>query len=72
LADLITSWQDLGYRGVRLRPAALPDDLDRIVADLVPELQRRGLHRTAYPESPSLRGLLGLPTAVPNRYAEAG
>jgi alkanesulfonate monooxygenase SsuD/methylene tetrahydromethanopterin reductase-like flavin-dependent oxidoreductase (luciferase family) len=71
LADLVASWHALGYRGVRLRPAALPDDLDRIVTDLVPELQRRGLHRTAYPEAPSLRGLLGLPTAVPNRYAEA-
>jgi alkanesulfonate monooxygenase SsuD/methylene tetrahydromethanopterin reductase-like flavin-dependent oxidoreductase (luciferase family) len=71
LADLVASWHALGYRGVRLRPAALPDDLDRIVTDLVPELQRRGLHRTAYPEVSSLRGLLGLPTAVPNRYAEA-
>jgi alkanesulfonate monooxygenase SsuD/methylene tetrahydromethanopterin reductase-like flavin-dependent oxidoreductase (luciferase family) len=70
LADLIASWHALGYRGVRLRPAALPDDLDRIVADLVPELQRRGLHRTAYPDSSSLRGLQGLPTAVPNRYAQ--
>jgi alkanesulfonate monooxygenase SsuD/methylene tetrahydromethanopterin reductase-like flavin-dependent oxidoreductase (luciferase family) len=71
LADLVASWHALGYRGVRLRPAALPNDLDRIVSDLVPELQRRGLHRTAYPEARSLRGLLGLPTAVPNRYAEA-
>jgi alkanesulfonate monooxygenase SsuD/methylene tetrahydromethanopterin reductase-like flavin-dependent oxidoreductase (luciferase family) len=70
LADLVESWQALGYRGVRLRPAALPDDLDRIVGDLVPELQRRGLHRTDYPGASSLRGLLGLPTAVPNRYAE--
>jgi alkanesulfonate monooxygenase SsuD/methylene tetrahydromethanopterin reductase-like flavin-dependent oxidoreductase (luciferase family) len=70
LADLVASWRALGYRGVRLRPAALPDDLDRIVTDLVPELQRRGLHRTSYPEVSSLRGLLGLPTAVPNRYAE--
>jgi alkanesulfonate monooxygenase SsuD/methylene tetrahydromethanopterin reductase-like flavin-dependent oxidoreductase (luciferase family) len=70
LADLAASWHALGYRGVRLRPAALPDDLDRIVTDLVPELQRRGLHRTVYPEVSSLRGLLGLPTAVPNRYAE--
>ncbi|HLU54086.1 MAG TPA: LLM class flavin-dependent oxidoreductase [Pseudonocardia sp.] len=71
LADLLASWQALGFRGVRLRPAALPDDLDRIVADLVPELQRRGLHRTSYPEASSLRGLLGLPTSVPNRYAKA-
>jgi len=70
LADLVASWQALGSRGVRLRPAALPDDLDRIVADLVPELQRRGLHRTAYPDPTSLRRLLGLPTAVPNRYAQ--
>lgn len=69
LADLLVSWQELGYRGVRLRPAAVPDDLDRIVADLVPELQRRGAFRTEYPERSSLRGLLGLPTAVPNRYA---
>jgi alkanesulfonate monooxygenase SsuD/methylene tetrahydromethanopterin reductase-like flavin-dependent oxidoreductase (luciferase family) len=70
LADLVASWRELGYRGVRLRPAVLPDDLDRIVADVVPELQRRGLFRTEYGAS-SLRGLLGLPTAVPNRYAEA-
>jgi hypothetical protein len=68
LTDLVASWHALGYRGVRLRPAALPDDLARIVSDLVPELQRRGLYRTSYPEVPSLRGLLGLPTAVPNRY----
>ena len=67
LADLVASWHALGYRGVRLRPAALPDDLDRIVTDLVPELQRRSLFRTAY-EAASLRGLLGLPTEVPNRY----
>jgi alkanesulfonate monooxygenase SsuD/methylene tetrahydromethanopterin reductase-like flavin-dependent oxidoreductase (luciferase family) len=70
LADLITSWHRLGYHGARLRPAALPDDLDRIVDDLVPELQRRGLFRTEYRE-PTLRGLLGLPTDVPNRYAAA-
>ena len=69
LADLVASWHALGYRGVRLRPAVLPADLDLVVDDLVPELQRRGLFRTAYPEAGSLRGLLGLPTTVPNRYA---
>ena len=31
----------------RLRPAVLPDDLDRIVDGVVPELQRRGRFRTA-------------------------
>ena len=71
LADLLAEWHALGYHGARLRPAVLPDDLDRIVAELVPELQRRGLFRTAYPpaDSGGLRGLLGLPIDVPNRYA---
>ena len=71
LADLLLGWQALGFHGARLRPAVLPDDLDRIVDDLVPELQRRGRFRTAYPEAGGLRGLLGLPTHVPNRYAHA-
>lgn len=57
-----------GYDGVRLRPAFLPDDLDAIVADLLPELRARGLARTAY-DADSLRGLLALPTDVPNRFA---
>jgi alkanesulfonate monooxygenase SsuD/methylene tetrahydromethanopterin reductase-like flavin-dependent oxidoreductase (luciferase family) len=70
LADLLAAWHELGYHGARLRPLALPDDLDRIVDDLVPELQRRGLFRTEY-EASSLLGLLGLPTEVPNRYAAA-
>jgi alkanesulfonate monooxygenase SsuD/methylene tetrahydromethanopterin reductase-like flavin-dependent oxidoreductase (luciferase family) len=70
LADLLVNWHALGYHGARLRPAVLPDDLDRIVEDLVPELRRRGLFRTAYPGTAGgLRGLLGLPTDVPNRYA---
>ena len=70
LADLLAGWHRLGYHGARLRPAVLPDDLDRIVDDLVPELQQRGLFRLAYPPAGgTLRGLLGLPTDVPNRYA---
>ena len=48
----------------------LPDDLDALVADLLPELRRRGLARTAY-DAPTLRGLLGLPTDVPSRFAAA-
>ncbi len=70
LADRFAHWHDLGYDGVRLRPATLPDDLALIAADLAPELRRRGLTRTAY-DADSLRGLLGLPTDVPSRYATA-
>ena len=69
LADLLTEWHAAGLSGFRLRPGALPYDLDRIVDGLVPELQRRGLFRTAY-EADTLRGLLGLPRPA-NRYAAA-
>jgi alkanesulfonate monooxygenase SsuD/methylene tetrahydromethanopterin reductase-like flavin-dependent oxidoreductase (luciferase family) len=67
LADLFTDWAAAGLTGFRLRPATLPHDLRQVTAGLVPELQRRGLYRTAY-EATTLRGLLGLPRPV-NRYA---
>lgn len=70
VADVVESWTGLGYDGVRLRPAVLPDDLDVLVADVLPELRRRGLARTGY-DATTLRGLLGLPTDVPNRFAAA-
>lgn len=68
VADLLESWQNLGYRGARLRPAVATDDVQRIVDDLVPELRRRGLFRAGDPGG-SLRARLGLPTTVPHRYA---
>jgi alkanesulfonate monooxygenase SsuD/methylene tetrahydromethanopterin reductase-like flavin-dependent oxidoreductase (luciferase family) len=83
LADLLTEWQQAGLSGFRLRPAALPHDLAQITGRLVPELQRRGLFRTAYPPVPpaspsqpgpaadgpaTLRGLLRLPRPA-SRYA---
>jgi alkanesulfonate monooxygenase SsuD/methylene tetrahydromethanopterin reductase-like flavin-dependent oxidoreductase (luciferase family) len=67
LADLLAEWQRAGLSGFRLRPGALPHDLTAITRGLVPELQRRGLFRTAY-EASTLRGLLGLPRPA-NRYA---
>jgi alkanesulfonate monooxygenase SsuD/methylene tetrahydromethanopterin reductase-like flavin-dependent oxidoreductase (luciferase family) len=67
LADQLTEWAQAGLTGFRLRPATLPHDLRQITAGLVPELQRRGLFRTAY-EATTLRGLLGLPRPA-NRYA---
>ncbi|MEV4559583.1 LLM class flavin-dependent oxidoreductase [Kitasatospora sp. NPDC049285] len=67
LADLLREWQQAGLTGFRLRPGTLPHDLEQITRALVPELQRRGLFRTAY-EASTLRGLLGLPRPA-NRYA---
>ena len=69
LADEIAALGELGYAGVRLRPGVVTDDLPRIADDLVPELRRREL--LADSDADSLRGVLGLPTIVPNRYAPA-
>ncbi|WP_211265624.1 LLM class flavin-dependent oxidoreductase [Actinacidiphila oryziradicis] len=69
LADLLEELRNAGLTGFRLRPAALPYDLEQITRHLVPELQRRGAFRTAY-EASTLRGLLGL-TRPANRYAAA-
>jgi len=67
LADLLIEWRAAGITGFRLRPGRLPADLVPITRELVPELRRRGVFREAY-ESPTLRGLLGLPRPA-NRYA---
>ncbi|SDJ04032.1 Flavin-dependent oxidoreductase, luciferase family (includes alkanesulfonate monooxygenase SsuD and methylene tetrahydromethanopterin reductase) [Frankineae bacterium MT45] len=67
LADLVAQWQQAGISGFRLRPAVLPDDLESISRQLVPELQRRGLFRTEYRGS-TLRDLLGRLRPA-NRYA---
>lgn len=68
LAELLADWHAQGLDGFRLRPGVAVDDLAAIADRLVPALQRRALFRTGYAED-SLRGLLGLPTTVPNRYA---
>jgi alkanesulfonate monooxygenase SsuD/methylene tetrahydromethanopterin reductase-like flavin-dependent oxidoreductase (luciferase family) len=70
LADLLQDWQRAGLSGFRLRPGAIPADLEAISWQLVPELQRRGAFRTGYQAS-TLRGLLGLARPA-NRYATAG
>jgi alkanesulfonate monooxygenase SsuD/methylene tetrahydromethanopterin reductase-like flavin-dependent oxidoreductase (luciferase family) len=67
LADLVQEWQGAGLAGLRLRPGAIPDDLEAITTQLVPELQRRGAFRRGY-EAGTLRGLLGLGRPA-NRYA---
>lgn len=70
LADLLATWHAAGLSGFRLRPAVLPDDLQRITQKLVPELQRRGLFHDAY-DVATLRGALGLPRPI-SRYATTG
>jgi alkanesulfonate monooxygenase SsuD/methylene tetrahydromethanopterin reductase-like flavin-dependent oxidoreductase (luciferase family) len=69
LADLLQLWQQVGISGFRLRPGAIPHDLEAVTRLVVPELRRRGAFRRHY-EANTLRGLLGLGRPV-NRYATA-
>ncbi|MFE7858016.1 LLM class flavin-dependent oxidoreductase [Streptomyces sp. NPDC057403] len=69
LAYVLQELTEEGLSGFRLRPAVAGHDLPAITRGLVPELQRRGVFRTAY-EADTLRGLLGLPRPA-NRYAAA-
>ena len=66
LADLLLELSTAGLSGFRLRPGALPDDLDRITDQLVPELQRRNAFRTEY-AAETLRERFGLSRPA-NRY----
>jgi len=68
LVDLLATWAAAGVvDGFVFRPAVLPGTLERIVADVVPLLQARGLFRTAY-EGGTLRERFGLQRPA-NRYA---
>lgn len=61
VADTLEHWHANGAAdGFMIMPASIPGGLDDFVDLVVPELQRRGLFRTAY-ESTTLRGNLGLP-----------
>ena len=66
VADLLLDWRRAGLDGFRLRPGALPHDLEQITRGLVPELRRRGAFRSGYAES-TLRERLGLSRPV-SRY----
>jgi alkanesulfonate monooxygenase SsuD/methylene tetrahydromethanopterin reductase-like flavin-dependent oxidoreductase (luciferase family) len=67
LADQLAAWAEAGLDGFRLRPGAVPHDLDAIARQLVPQLQAKGLFRQEY-EADTLRGLLGFERPA-NRYA---
>ena len=63
-----SQWRRAGIEGFRLRPGALPYDLEAITRGLTAELRGRGVFRRSY-EATTLRGLLGLPRPA-SRYAE--
>jgi alkanesulfonate monooxygenase SsuD/methylene tetrahydromethanopterin reductase-like flavin-dependent oxidoreductase (luciferase family) len=67
LAELLVEWHQAGIDGFRLRPGAIPHDLELITRELVGVLQDRTVFRRHYDEI-SLRGRLGLGRPA-NRYA---
>ncbi len=70
IVDVMEAWFEGGAAdGFNVLPAKSPMGLRAFVTHVVPELQRRGLFRTAY-EGATLRENLGLP-AIPPRYPAA-
>lgn len=70
IVDTLQEWfENEGADGFNILPPWLPTALDDFVELVIPELQRRGLFRTAY-EGRTLRENLGLPFPV-NRWAAA-
>jgi alkanesulfonate monooxygenase SsuD/methylene tetrahydromethanopterin reductase-like flavin-dependent oxidoreductase (luciferase family) len=70
LAEELIAWRAEGLDGFRLRPAVIGRDLEAIVDQLVPALQRRGVFRTEY-DSGLFRERLGLGRPA-SRYASTG
>ncbi len=71
VVDLMEEWFTTGAAdGFNVIPPFFPNSLDEFNALVVPELQRRGLYRTAY-EGTTLRENLGLPRPA-SRYARGG
>jgi N-acetyl-S-(2-succino)cysteine monooxygenase len=68
VAEMMEQWFETGAAdGFNVLPPFFPNGLDEFVEMVVPELQRRGLYRTAY-EGATLRDNLGL-QRPPSRYA---
>lgn len=70
IADTMQEWfESEAADGFTIMPPWLPTGLTDFVDLVVPELQRRGIFRTAY-ESNTLRGNLGLPLPISSRAAK--
>ncbi|WP_413728561.1 LLM class flavin-dependent oxidoreductase [Sodalis sp. RH19] len=64
IADDFQQWLEADAAdGFNVMPAIMPEQLDLFIELVIPELQRRGLFRTAYPFA-TLRENLGLPAAT--------
>ena len=70
-ADELERWfVNKAADGFNIMPPVLPEGLNDFVEMVIPELQRRGLFRTAY-EGTTLRENLGLPWPTPKARSNA-
>jgi alkanesulfonate monooxygenase len=62
VADALEAWVDAtGVDGINLHYAVLPEDFERVVDLLVPELQRRGRYKRTYRPGTLREKLFGAP-----------
>jgi len=73
VADEMQHWVDAaGVDGFNLAYALSPGTFEDVVEHLVPELQRRGVHRMEYQDSSLRDRLFGAGDRLPARHAGAG
>lgn len=70
VADEMQAWFEQACDGFVLMATSTPGSYEEVVRLLVPELQRRGLYRKAYPGS-TLRDTLGLPKPSTGQWQRA-
>ncbi|NER61125.1 LLM class flavin-dependent oxidoreductase [Pseudomonas sp. MAFF212428] len=70
IADQLEAWLDAtGIDGFNLTYAVVPDDLQAVVDEVVPELQRRGRYRTDYAQGTLRHKLFGQGDRLPAEHA---
>ena len=72
VADELQSWVDeTGIDGFNVTRTVVPESFEDFVDFVVPELQNRGLHKTAYAEGSLRHKLFGQGDRLPARHAAA-
>ena len=72
VADTLQAWaEDTGVDGFNLTRTVVPESFEDFIDIVVPELQQRGLHKTAYAEGSLRHKLFGEGDRLPARHAAA-
>ena len=70
VADELQSWvEDTGIDGFNITRTVVPESFEDFVDIVVPELQDRGLHKTAYAPGTLRHKLFGEGNRLPARHA---